>query len=94
MTANQQELPGSNKGAVYVLLTSPSSTQRLQTASAYLLLRPTLHPVLKPRQIFSIPLFFLSSIAASKINRICKLYCFLPYASSIVNKMSELEEYV
>ena len=31
---NQQELPGSNKGAVYVLLTSPSSTQRLQTASA------------------------------------------------------------
>ena len=34
MTANQQRLPGSNKGAVYVLLTSPSSTQRLQTALA------------------------------------------------------------
>ena len=50
--------------------------------------------VSKLRQIFSVPHFFRSSITDSKANRICKLNCFLVNTRSIVNKKSELEEYV
>ena len=44
--------------------------------------------------IFSSTFFPVSSLTDFKTNRICKLDCFLANARSIVNKMSELEEYV
>ena len=51
--------------------------------------------VLKLRQISSVPLFFLChQLLILKINRICTLDCFPTNARSIVNKTSELEEYV
>ena len=36
----------------------------------------------------------MSSITDSKTNRMCKLDCFLANARSVVNKMSDFEEYV
>ena len=44
--------------------------------------------------IFSSTFFHVSSLTDFKTNRICRLDCFLLNARSIVNNMSELEEYV